>query len=1265
MSEIPKAYEPQAVEAKWYAFWEREGCFTADPRSPKPAYSIVIPPPNVTGVLHMGHVLNNTIQDILARKARMDGKEVLWLPGTDHAGIATQAVVERTLRKEGKMKHRDDLGREKFLEHVWAWKEKHGGIILQQLKRLGCSCDWSRLRFTMDPEYSRCVQKVFVELYKKGLIYRGKRMVNWDPAARTALSDEEVEMVETKGHLWHLKYPLLDEQGRPVPNEFVVVATTRPETMLGDEAVAVNPKDERYTRLVGRRVLLPLQNKPIPVIADEMVDPQFGTGCVKVTPAHDPNDYDMAVRHKLPLTVVIGPDGKMTREAGGGFAGLDRIEARRAVVEHLERQGLLLKVEDYVHNVGHSQRSGVPIEPLLSEQWFLKYPSVAPATRCVELGALADKAVPVVQLVAGEPTGDDRAALRTAALKLARQQGWIGKSFRNEDTGWDILVRRKSLSHAFNSRDPVVIRAVAVLPELIRTAILWCSEAHDPPDPRFKAVHRFVGALRFAGELYCVPILVKELADGRMLYDYRAKKAAFGGKPLVAHLPEEKLGIQPAPNAAAVNMLELLAAVNLARPGQGIIRFHPDRWVKTYTHWMANLRDWCISRQLWWGHRIPVWYNHQLDAAMDVVPETVRIGGGEITGPDARSLRRAAIRYAREKGIVGKAFRNERTGCVIRIRLRSLTHSFTHAGIDQIRAVAALPELIRTAIRIGSAHHQPPTPEITALHVFWASLTVGARHYSVKMTVKELRDGSLLYDHLLLKKRSAPDGKTDSAAAHLPEETLADRPASGALRTLPEFVDFVNAARWSVRCQIECPGPGWEQDPDVLDTWFSSWLWPFATMGWTGDKARDAQNPTLRKFYPTTDLVTGPDIIFFWVARMIMAGFEFMGDVPFRNVYFTGIIRDKLGRKMSKSLGNSPDPLELIGKYGADALRFGTMRSAPLGQDVLFDEKDVELGRNFCNKLWNACRFRQMQGGQVQAEINPALLTSDDKWILLKLDQAIREITHAFAAYRFNEVTQTLYRFFWGEYCDWYVEASKVVLGKAEAGTGETARRVNTLAVIDFVLSHTLRLFHPFLPHITEELWHGMGYADAMPETQGGKTIMFAPWPKPLSDEEKAHFGLDDTTLAFVDAKYELVSQGRNLRRAANIASNKKVRYVLRPTREIDPLDMAVIQLLLNADPVDVDPSYQPGKATPTCRTALGDLFLPLGGLVDVAAETARLTRELDKLESEIAKLEQKLANPAFVQKAPPHVLAGHQQRLTEFRSKRDHAKHALDTLGA
>jgi valyl-tRNA synthetase len=828
MSDIPKAYEPQAVEKKWYQFWLDQGCFTANAASTKPAYSIVIPPPNVTGVLTLGHVLNNTIQDILARKARMQGKEVLWLPGTDHAGIATQAVVERTLRKQRLIQHRDDLGREMFLEKVWEWKEKHGGIIIEQLKRLGASCDWSRERFTMDPEYSKCVQRVFVDLYQKGLIYRGKRMVNWDPAAQTALSDEEVTMTEIQGHLWHLKYPLLTPQREPHPNQFVIVATTRPETMLGDEAVAVHPADPRYKDLHGRHCLLPLQNKPIPIITDDFVDPKFGTGCVKVTPAHDPNDYAIAQRHSLPLTVVIGPDGLMTPAAGHAFAGLDRAEARTAVIQALEQKQLLLKTEDYVHHVGYSERSHVPIEPHLSEQWFLKYPAVEAATRAVESGQ---------------------------------------------------------------------------------------------------------------------------------------------------------------------------------------IRFHPDRWTKTYTHWMANLKDWCISRQLWWGHRLPVWYNRSALAQLHTA-----------TPPDAAS----------------------------------------------------------------------------------------------------------------------PD--------------VSHNPAC-------------------VRVQTDCPGEGWEQDPDVLDTWFSSWLWPFATMGWP------EPTDTLRKFYPTSDLVTGPDIIFFWVARMIMAGLEYRGEVPFAHVYFTGIIRDKQGRKMSKSLGNSPDPLDLIGKFGADALRFGIMRSAPLGQDILFDDQHVELGRNFCNKLWNACRFRQMQGGQTEGEIDPTLLTGPDRWILIKFNRAVREIDDAFTQYRFSGVTQTLHRFFWNEYCDWYVEASKAIL----QGT-DTSRKANTLAVIDFILSHTLRLFHPFLPFITEELWHGLGYADDLPNNQGGRTIMTAHWPKPLDDDFHTHYGLSPEVEQSIDARFDLVGRGRNLRRETNIPANKKVRFVFKTIDPLPPEDAEFLRLLLNAEEFDVDPNYTAPKGTPALR---------------------------------------------------------------------------------
>jgi len=1048
MSEISKAYEPQSVEDKWYQFWLDGKFFVANEKSAKPAYSIVIPPPNVTGVLTMGHVLNNTIQDILCRKARMDGKEVLWLPGTDHAGIATQTVVEKALKKSGEIRHRDDLGREKFLERVWQWKEKHGGIIIQQLKKLGASCDWTRERFTMDPEYSRCVQKVFVELYKKGLIYRGKRMVNWCPASLTALSDEEVVMKEQKGSLYYFKVqvaesplasslspgggegvrrtgegdaskfgPVTDSEGRV----WLTIATTRPETIPGDTAVAVNPKDPRYAHLIGKHVVRPLpaelprEQKLIPIIGDEHVDFEFGTGILKVTPAHDKADFEIGVRHKLPQIDIMHPNGHMNELAGADLNGLDRFKARKVATEKLVELGALEKEEPYTNNVGFSERADVPIEPRLSWQWFLKYPSV-----------------------------------------------------------------EKS-------------RAVVAKDEM---------------------------------------------------------------------------------------------------------KFHPDRWTKVYDHWMGGLQDWCISRQLWWGHRVPVW------------KMTSKCSG---------------IFYEKATQLLKEA--EKKHGNLVKVNWEAFDESYIYPGPE-----IAVP--ITVTVCIG--------PELNEL-------------------AKEL-----------------------------------------------EALHF-------------------KQDPDVLDTWFSSWLWPFATMGWP------EQTDTLKKFYPTADLVTGPDIIFFWVARMIMAGYEFMGDpkfglpdaMPFKNVYFTGIIRDKQGRKMSKSLGNSPDPLDLIGKYGADALRFGVMRAAPLGQDILFDEQNVELGRNFCNKLWNACRFRQLVGQasslsssadketgrmpvplpqayEIQGEIDPKLLTSDDKWILLKLDAAIREMNTAFAEYKFSDATATLYRFFWSEYCDWYVEASKAVLRPptdtspsplggeragvrgdekseasaeteipphpnplpptAQGGEGE-AKKTNTLAVIDFVLSHTLRLFHPFLPFITEELWHGMGYAEDMPENQGGQTIMFAPWPKPLDDDFKSHYGLSDSDEKQIEARNEFIGQGRNLRRTANIPANKKVKFIFKPAGPVTANDVEVMKLLLNAEAVEVNANYQPAKGALAVRAGLGELFLPTEDLIDVEAEKSRLKKEQEKIESEISKVEQKLANPNFTQKVPANVLEEHKQRLADWQGELAHVKSALAAL--
>ena len=868
MSEISKAYEPQAVEEKWYARWLADNCFAADPASSKPAYSIVIPPPNVTGVLTLGHVLNNTIQDVLARRARMQGKEVLWLPGTDHAGIATQTVVERKLRKE-EGKTRRDLGREAFLERVWEWKEKHGGIIIQQLKKLGCSCDWSRERFTMDADYSREVQAVFVDLFNKGKIYRGKRMVNWCPVSLTALSDEEVIMKPQNGTLFHMRYELADQ-----PGQFLEIATTRPETLMGDTAVAVHPHDERYKHLIGSHVWRPFPKARIPIVADEHIDPKFGTGVLKVTPAHDKADFEIGQRHSLEVIDVMHPDATLNELAGAEFAGMDRFAARKLAVEKLRELGLLVKEEPYQNNVGYSERADVPIEPRLSEQWFLKYPAV--------------------------------------------------------------------------------------------------TEAHE--------------AVR-----------------------------------------------------------------------NGEVQFRPERWSHVYDHWMQNIQDWCISRQLWWGHRIPVWY-----------------------------------------------------------------------------------------------HKEDPT----RLHV------------------------------------------------------AVDAPAD------PE---------------------NWVQEDDVLDTWFSSWLWPFATM----------DDATRAKFYPTTDLVTGPDIIFFWVARMIMAGYEFTQQKPFSHVFFTGLIRDMQGRKMSKSLGNSPDPLVLIEKYGADGIRFGLMRVAPQGQDIRFDEKQIEEGRNFANKLWNAARFRQMHGASfAEVDLKGLALSSYSLDILAKLHALIENVNAAYAEYRFNEIAQAMYDFFWSQYCDWYVEAAKTEI----FSTSDSARE-SALSVMDYVLSHFLRLLQPFMPHLTEELWATLGYSAP---SHGKSHLMYAAWPQ--SAGLAAAAGIDTGKIADAQqraaAVYEAVGLARNLRAEYRIPSNKKVRFVLKaqPAWAADETD--TFGRLINAETVAIDPLYQPARGEPRALTPLGELYLPLEGLIDAEAELDRLTKEIAKVETELTTVRRKLSNESFVQNAPAAVVEEHRKRELDWSEK-------------
>jgi valyl-tRNA synthetase len=872
MAELPKTYDPKIVEPKWYQRWIDNNDFRADPGSSKSAFSIVIPPPNITGILTLGHVLNNTIQDILARRARMRGFEVLWLPGMDHAGVGTQTAVEKHLKKTEK-KTRHDLGREEFLRRVLEWQEKHGGIIIDQLKRLGVSADWSRQRYTLDDKYVRAVLGVFVDLYKKGLIYRGRRMINWDPAAQTAVSDEEVINKAQKGNLYYVRYEIVEEPGR-----FLEVATTRPETIMADTGVAVHPKDKRYADLVGKHAWRPLAREKIPIVSDEAIDPEFGTGVLKVTPGHDKLDFEIGQRHKLPVLDVLTPNGRIDCPAVPELHGLDRFEARKKAAELLQDRQLLSKAEPYENNVGFSDRSDVPIEPRLSEQWFLRYPKTE------------------------------------EALQVVRDH---------------------------------------------------------------------------------------------------------------------------------------------------LIRFFPAHWEKVYAQWLENIRDWCISRQVWWGHRVPAWY----------------------------------------------------------------------------------------------------------------------------------------------------DGKGN------------------------------------IQVQIESPGEGWTQDPDTLDTWFSSWLWAYETM----DEA------TRKKFYPTSVLVTAPDIIFFWVARMIIAGLEFKpgkterseDNIPFRDVFFTGIIRDGQGRKMSKSLGNSPDPLDLIDSYGADGLRFGLMRIAPSGQDIRFDEKQIEEGRNFATKLWNAARFRQMHGPSESApKIDNKQLSIFAVEVLARLNETIEAVEAAYQEYRFSEVAQRLYEFFWSDYCDWFVEASKTEIFSEDEGKKKSA-----LAVMDVVLSAVLRLLHPFMPHITEELWSLM--------SSGKDSIQF--------EQPPGKIALDDVDLAqrrkLVSAIYEIVQAGRNLRAEAKLPSNKKANFVLRSDSAKLERELTTMARLLNADGVKLDRQYKAAAGVPVAATSLGEIFLIVSG-GDKAAERERLDKEIERLEEELRTVEGKLQNKSFVDRAPAAVVEEHRQRKKDFSeqlAKMKKAREAAD----
>ncbi len=872
--ELASKYNPADVEGKWYQYWLDHKLFSSKPDGRVP-YTIVIPPPNVTGVLHMGHMLNNTIQDILVRRARMEGKNACWVPGTDHASIATEAKVVNKLAQEGIKK--TDLTREEFLKHAWAWTEEHGGIILKQLRRLGASCDWDRTAFTMDETRSKSVIKVFVDLYNKGLIYRGVRMVNWDPKALTALSDEEVIYKEEHSKLYYLRYKVEgDVEGR-----YAVVATTRPETIMGDTAMCINPNDPKNQWLRGKEVIVPLVNRVIPVIEDDYVDIEFGTGCLKVTPAHDVNDYMLGEKHNLPSIDIFNDNGTLS-EAAGLYVGMDRFDVRKQIEKDLDEAGLLEKVEAYTNKVGFSERTNVPIEPKLSMQWFLK------------MKHFADMALP--------------------------------------------------------------------------------------------------------------PVMNDEL------------------------------------------------------------KFYPAKYKNTYRNWLENIKDWCISRQLWWGHRIPAYY----------LPE-----GGYVVAETPEQ----ALALAREK-----------------------------SGKD--------------------------------------------------LTLADLR-----------------------------------------------------------------------QDEDCLDTWFSSWLWPISLF----DGINNPGNEEIKYYYPTSDLVTGPDIIFFWVARMIMAGYEYMGDMPFRNVYFTGIVRDKLGRKMSKSLGNSPDPLELIDKFGADGVRMGMMLSAPAGNDILFDEALCEQGRNFNNKIWNA--FRLVKGWTVSEEAEvPEASALAMKWFESKQNAVAAEVADLFSKYRLSEALMAVYKLFWDEFSSWYLEMIKPAYGQPISK--EVYDR--TIGFFD----NLLHLLHPFMPFITEELWQHIV------ERKDGESLMVSPMAAPGE--------VDETLLQQFEAVKEVISNVRSIRLQKNIAQKETLELQVVGENPVTVFN-AVISKMCNLSAISLVEAKADGASAFMVGTT--EYAVPLGNLIDVEAEIARMEAELKHKEGFLQGVLKKLSNEKFVNNAPAAVIELERKKQADAESIIKSLKESIAAL--
>ena len=1164
-----KEYNPKEIEGKWTKFWIEKAIYHVEKPDKRRKFSVVIPPPNVTGSLHMGHALNSTLQDIIVRWKRMKGYQVVWVPGFDHAGIATQYVVEKQLQSQGKS--RLELGREEFIKRVWEWVPKSRHAIRTQLEKLGVSVDWKRERFTLDEGFSRAVRKAFRELYERGLIYRSEYIVNWCPKDRTALSDLEVEHEEEKGKLWYIRYPLEDG------SSYVTVATTRPETMLGDTAVAVHPEDERYKHLIGKKLRLPLVSWKrkalsgeevdalIPVVADERVKPEFGTGAVKVTPAHDPNDFEIGKTHNLPFVKVMDESGVMNENAGE-FKGLDRYEARKKIVERLKKEGLLEKEEEHVHSVGKCYRCKTVIEPMVSRQWFVK----------VSDPAIRDVSIEVVE------KGREEKEERELYLQLAQVEDLtLTIPVKDEVGGFVklVIVLTEGVRFLAGTREGEL--AYIYYPkgeeELVQKA----------KDIAFSFLNSPAGldfVIGLEGEVTLVRQGIEEkIEKGKYLLVSQGGKVklfSWDGdckSEFLKVLEEGTAELEPAQKSIRVKVERQKLEERIKKQ----VRFVPEHWKKFYLDWMYNLRDWCISRQIWWGHRIPVWYCEDC---------------GHVNVYTDDDFDRAYDKIIFNLIADGK-----------------IEEEFT-------------PEEIERILHSPNFVH----PEMTVLDFY--KKFVFHRYHSTEMDANSLR--------LFFTQEANPMAMLTPGIS-----------TKGLYRYDPK------TRKWKMvlRCK-KCSSENLRREEDVLDTWFSSALWPFGVFGWP-ENTED-----LRNLYPTDLLVTGFDIIFFWVARMIMMGTYFMKDIPFHDVYVHALVRDEKGQKMSKTKGNVIDPLDIIDRYGADALRFTLAALTVQGRDIKLSEKRFEGYKHFANKIWNAARYVLMNTPDDFATILPYMepLRDEDKWILTRLNETAKKVDEALSEYDFSKAAQAIYDFFWTDFCDWYIEFSKERVYKQAQNEEEEAKvlsqKATALYVLNYVLEKALRILHPFMPFITEELWHKLPSSD-------GESISLKEFPSPKQEE------IFPQETKRIERLREIISAVRSLRSDLQIEPSKRLKAYYRAEEGFSKEVIETFkQHVLGLARLE---SFEEVKERPqnTVATFSGDveIFLSVEGHVDIHKLRTSYLKKKEKLLSELERVKRKLSNENFLKKAPPEVVEKEKkikQELEESLAKVERILSLLEVSG-